>query len=280
MLMSITFWKHYVLKLIFAVRRSLLHSRISKCLLTLFPKEVVPLSFSKTLNYKARVISRALWLLSLWTPSMRWYWGGKESKFCHTANSTYETEQLVYRKKRSQRTLHYAVNRGVVVLPFRGTLTSWRKGLTENLWSSSKGNANPCTLGRITSGTSTGWRPTSWKAALQEEPWGCWWMPSWTRASNVPLQQRRPTAPWAVLGEVLPAGWGRWSCPSTQLYWDASGCCVQLWAPQYMPDWIESCKGPQRWPRDWSTCHMRGWENWGCLGCRREGSGISLISVH
>lgn len=36
---------------------------------------------------------------------------------------------------------------------------------------------------------------TTWEEALQKRPWGFWWTPNQSQASNAPLQQRWPTTP-------------------------------------------------------------------------------------
>ena len=53
-----------------------------------------------------------------------------------------------------------------------------------------------------------------------EKHLGYWWMKSLTRASNAYSQPRRPNVSWAAWREAWPAGWGRWFCPSTLLWWD------------------------------------------------------------
>jgi len=42
-------------------------------------------------------------------------------------------------------------------------------------------------------------------AALPKKTWGYWWMGSWMRASNVPLQPRKPTISYTTSKEVWPA---------------------------------------------------------------------------
>lgn len=51
-----------------------------------------------------------------------------------------------------------------------------------------------------------------------EKRWWFWWTPRWTGANNVPLQKSL-MVPWAILGWVLPAGWGRWPFLATQHWW-------------------------------------------------------------
>lgn len=56
---------------------------------------------------------------------------------------------------------------------------------------------------------------TDWLGSSSaEEDWGQ--AASWTQASNVPSQQRRPTAPWAVLTREEGADGGEGLSPSTQ----------------------------------------------------------------
>ena len=47
------------------------------------------------------------------------------------------------------------------------------------------------------------------RAALRRRTWGCWWVRSSTRASNVHLQPRKPTVSWAATKAPWPAGRGR-----------------------------------------------------------------------
>ena len=67
---------------------------------------------------------------------------------------------------------------------------------------------------------NTGWAENKLKAALRRRAWGCWWVKSWTWASNVCLQPRKPTVSWAASKEAWPAGRGRWFWPSALLPWD------------------------------------------------------------
>lgn len=109
------------------------------------------------------------------------------------------------------------------VLPFRGTLTGWRNGLTETSWKSTKENTKSCPWGRVIPGTSIHWGPTVWKATLQRRTWWFWQTANRTWARNELLWQKRPKASWAALGRALPRGPGRWFFPSTQHWWDPSG---------------------------------------------------------
>lgn len=61
-----------------------------------------------------------------------------------------------------------------------------------------------------------------WRAAPRKTPWGSLWMSNSTRPS---LQPRNTATSWAASKAVQAAGKGRWSCPSTLLWWDPS------WSP-------------------------------------------------
>lgn len=56
----------------------------------------------------------------------------------------------------------------MLVLPSRGTSTGWRNGPTGNSWSSTRGNAEPCSWRWTTPCTRLCWGLTRWKAALQK----------------------------------------------------------------------------------------------------------------
>lgn len=56
----------------------------------------------------------------------------------------------------------------MLVLPSRGTSTGWRNGPTGNSWSSTRGNAKPCSWRRTTTCTRLCWGLIRWKAALQK----------------------------------------------------------------------------------------------------------------
>ena len=92
------------------------------------------------------------------------------------------------------------------------------------------------------------------------------------------LQPRRPTISWDASKEAWPAGWGRWFCPSTLLWWDST------WSPasssgalstgKTWTSWIGSRGGPQKWSEGCNTFPVRkGWESWACTAWRREGCG-------
>lgn len=86
-------------------------------------------------------------------------------------------------------------------------------------------------------------------------------------------------------GKVLPAGWERWSCRSTQYWWghawSAESSSGHTSARETWTYWEESNTGPPRCWRAWSTSPVRrGWERWGCSAWGREGSGEYLFSVH
>lgn len=75
-------------------------------------------------------------------------------------------------------------------------LTRLQKWANKNLIKCNKGKQNLTLEKKPTLCTRTCWRPTTWEAALQNRAWG----PAGQVAcdSNVPLQQRLPTAPQAV----------------------------------------------------------------------------------
>ena len=81
-----------------------------------------------------------------------------------------------------------------------------------------------CKVG-ATPAINTGWEMRRLRAAQPRRTLGYWWMKSWTWATNVPSQPRRPTVPWAASKAAWPAGRGRWFCPSTLLCWDSA------WSP-------------------------------------------------
>lgn len=58
----------------------------------------------------------------------------------------------------------------VFVLPLRWTLSGWSNGLTGISWSSARICTKSCAWEGVTPCTSTGWGPTSWKAAVQRKP--------------------------------------------------------------------------------------------------------------
>jgi len=120
---------------------------------------------------------------------------------------------------------------------------------------------------------------TCWKEALQEKTW-FQRAASWTRASNVSLQQRCLGVPAGILpcedccqqvegGDLSPllrTGEGEpgVTCP-------VLGSPVQTDTWTY---WKESSEGPQRWWRDKGISPMRkGWRSWDCSAWRTEGSG-------
>ena len=92
-------------------------------------------------------------------------------------------------------------------------------------------------------------------------------MASWTWASNVPSQPRKPTVSWAASKGAWSAGWGKWSCPSTLCWWDliwsnVSSCSV-LSTGGILTCWSVSRGGQQKWSKEWSTFPVRtGWESW------------------
>jgi len=71
-----------------------------------------------------------------------------------------------------------------------------------------------------------GWR--AWEQPCQKGFGGDWWMKSWTRAINVHSQPRTSTVSWASSPAAQPAGWGRWFCPSSPLWWDPTWSPVSI----------------------------------------------------
>ena len=135
-------------------------------------------------------------------------------------------------------------------------------------------------LGKATSITNTSWGMKGLSTALTKNTWGCWWMESWTWASNVPSQSRKSIASWAASKEVWPAGWGRWSCPSALcwwgLRWSSVSRCGVLGIRETWTCWSTSRGGPQKWCKGRNTSPLRiGWERWGYSAWRREGSEVT-----
>jgi len=84
--------------------------------------------------------------------------------------------------------------------------------------------------------------------------------------------------------KVLPAGWERWSLPSTYHWWDhtwsAASSSGLPSTKETQAKWRESNKGVQEWWRDWTISPVRkAWESWYCLAWRREASGRSYQCV-
>lgn len=68
-------------------------------------------------------------------------------------------------------------------------------------------------------GSNTGREIKGMIAALQRGISGCLWM-SWTWASTVHLQPRKPNISWAASKASWPAWQGKEFCPSVPLRWD------------------------------------------------------------
>lgn len=106
------------------------------------------------------------------------------------------------------------------------------------------------------------------------------WVTSCTRASSVPLPQRRPTACWVVLARVKPTGCGTWSFPSLWPFWDLVGSTVSslglssthtdvqnekdVGVPQFQRMTVKVVRGP-------GACELslrKDWDNRDCSAWR------------
>lgn len=119
-----------------------------------------------------------------------------------------------------------------------------------------------------------GWETISWKAAWP------WWMLSWTEATNMPLRQRGPTAPWVELGQASP---GMWSLP---LYPTAaeitSGAQGPVLAPNNSQTWMHSSKSSKGAQDDEGFYHliwMLPCKSWS-LQVRNSESWITCINLN
>jgi len=101
-------------------------------------------------------------------------------------------------------------------------------------WGSIRPSARSYTWVRAIPGIKAGWGLKGLRAALPRRTWGYWWMKSWTWATNVRMQPRRPTVSWAASKAAWPAGRGRWLCsPYSALMRSPLKYCAQLWSPQH-----------------------------------------------
>lgn len=132
-----------------------------------------------------------------------------------------------------------------------------------------------CTLG----GTNQyGLGSTQLERTSAEKDSGFWGTPNWTWAGVCPQGRE---IPWPALRQVLPAGWGGWSIPSTWHYWSQSWSAVSSSgfprAREKWMYWSKSSKGSQKLLMCWSTSPvMKSWENWDCSAQKRLG-GISSV---
>lgn len=158
------------------------------------------------------------------------------------------------------------------------TLRGWRNGSTRIPWRSTKGRAKPFTWRGITSRTSTGWGPTSWKAAVQRKPQGVWGT-TWLWASDVPSWQKRPVTSWAASCTCILAE----HCQQVE----GATFSLPLGSGETGLDFVSSFGLPSTRASpaqgyDWSIWRMRrGWDSWEFfIPCRRDGLGGSYINVH
>ena len=100
-----------------------------------------------------------------------------------------------------------------------------------------------------------------------------WWMRSWTWASNMLLQLRKPTVFWAASNTAWPAGQGRWSCASTLHWWDLT-CVLHPDVESSSTRKSRCCSmsigRPQKWSQGWNTSSMRSAERPGAVKTRED----------
>jgi len=94
-------------------------------------------------------------------------------------------------------------------------------------------------------------------------------MASWTPASNVPPQLRKPTTAWAAQKKCGQQVKGVILHLYSALMRSRLEICIQLWSHLSRSDYSPR-RRPQKWPKGWNTYPMRtGWESWGCSAWRK-----------
>lgn len=119
-----------------------------------------------------------------------------------------------------------------------------------------------------------------WRMALREGApqkriyTSCW--TSWIWATTVPLQQRQPTASWAVsviessqqvVGVILPL----YLAPVRPHTCSAMSSFGGFGTRKILKYWSNSSREQERWSGSWrKLCTQRGWENWVSSAWRRD----------
>jgi len=97
------------------------------------------------------------------------------------------------------------------------------------------------------------WKKNSLREALWRRTWGSWCTESWTWASSMLFQPRRPTISWAASTEGWPSGRGRLLFSSALLSWGPIWSTVLkpratstggIWSCWKSPE--ENCENSQR----------------------------------
>jgi len=164
----------------------------------------------------------------------------------------------------------------MLLLPFWGTSTKWRNGLTEAWQISTKGNANPCTWGEMTPCTSTGRSPPAGKQLCRKGPVG----PGEHQVAHKPEMWPAAKQAKSILGCIRQSMVSKSREMILPLY---SALVRNIWSSgsgAELPSrrkpgtyWTKSSTGSQRWLRAWSILYMRRRrESWDCSAWRSKGS--------
>ena len=113
----------------------------------------------------------------------------------------------------------------------------------------------------------------SLRAALPGRTWESWWMKSWSWASSMYLEPRRPSVSWDTSKKGWPARRGRWLSLSTLPSWGL------IWSTMSRPgvpitqnwgSWIRFTGGPTKISVGWSTSFVKkGWGSWASSAWKR-----------